>query len=341
MKSGIKIVLWIAVTLFAILAVYMLTEGFGTSHSDAAGRGLSQAVGLLVGLIAAGAAVALVLGQRWRGWLIIAALILVLPFLLVAALSIAKMFEEAHNQQYTADLHSGREDFRDQPALLAVAEAISRNDEAAIRAAAKNVPNLQAAGQDGKTLLYFAVDEALQRPELVRAVEVLLSLGADPNYNNGQLASFAMWRGSNGEVRLLRALLDAGGNPNASDFRGTPIIFGLWDLAYFEADRQARLRLLLDRGADINSTEPDKSPLFPGYSLLMFRARMGKFEPAAYADALDLLGRGADFNHVAQDGVTLVKLLIEDMQWFSEHSEEAPAGYQALWDWLKAHGVEQ
>jgi len=190
-------------------------------------------------------------------------------------------------------------------------------------------------------LLYFAVDEALQRPELVKAVEVLLSLGADPNYNNGQLASFAMWRGSNGEVRLLRALLDAGGNPNAPDFRGTPIVFGLWDLAYFEADRQARLRLLLDRGADINSTQPENSPLWPGYTLLMFRARMGKFEPAAYADALDLLERGADLNHVAQDGATLVKLLAEHRQWFSEHGGEVPAAYQALWDWLKAHGVEQ
>ena len=51
---------------------------------------------------------------------------------------------------------------RDQPALLAVALAVSKNDEAAIRAAAKNVPDLQAAGRDGETLLYFAVDPRLR-----------------------------------------------------------------------------------------------------------------------------------------------------------------------------------
>ncbi|MGZ4983512.1 MAG: ankyrin repeat domain-containing protein [Chthoniobacterales bacterium] len=338
MKSGIRIVLWIGVACFGILAGVMLS-GALDHGSDAAGRGLAQVFGAGIGIIALAGAAALLLGRFWRGWLIIAGAILALPFILIALLSILRSFEEAKNQQYVNDLHSGREDFREQPALLAVAEAIAKNDENAIRAAAKNVPDLNAAGREGKTLLFFAVDQALERPELVKAVEVLLSLGADPNYNNGQLNSFAMWRAVNGEARLLRTMLDAGGNPNAPDFRGNPIIFDIWDLNYFVADRPMRFRLLLDRGADVNSVLPETNPIFPGYSILLFRARSGVSEPAAYTDALELLDRGADFNRVGDEGMTLVKMLTKQRTEFSSYGTTISPEYNALVEWLKTHGA--
>jgi hypothetical protein len=80
---------------------------------------------------------------------------------------------------------------RDQPALFAVAHAIVKNDQEAIRAAAKALPDSNAPGRDCTTLLYFAVTQSWQRPELVEAVKTLLSLGADPNYTNGHRNSFA------------------------------------------------------------------------------------------------------------------------------------------------------
>ena len=55
-----------------------------------------------------------------------------------------------------------------------------KNDSEAIRAAAESVPDLQAAGRDGTTLINFAVRQSWQRPESVEAVRTLLSLGADP-----------------------------------------------------------------------------------------------------------------------------------------------------------------
>jgi len=61
---------------------------------------------------------------------------------------------EERARQQREDQRSGKEDFGDQPALFAVAQAIVRNDQDAVRAAAKNVPNLRAAGRDGTTLLY-------------------------------------------------------------------------------------------------------------------------------------------------------------------------------------------
>ena len=337
MKSGIRIALWIIVGALVVAAGAMLLSG--DHGGDAASRGLGQVFGIFLGLIALGGAAALSLGRFGRGWLIVAAVILAFPVVLIIVFTVGRSFDEARNQQYVNDLHSGREDFRDQPELLAVANAISNNEENAIRVAARKVPDLQAPGREGKTLLFFAVDQALERPELVKAVEVLLSLGADPNHNNGQLNSFAMWRAINGEVRLLRAMLDAGGNPNAPDFRGNPIIFDNWDLNFFEADRPARFRLLLDRGADVNSSMPETSPLFRNYSLVLFRTRVGVFEPAAYTDALELLKRGADFTRVGDEGMTLAKMLAQHRAEFLSCGTEPPPEYAALVDWLKEHGL--
>jgi hypothetical protein len=339
MKPKIRIALWIAT---AGTAAYALAMYCDVGSSDAASRGMGQACGVFFGLLAAGAAIALLLGQRWGRWRTVAGVILGLPLLLVVVAIIGNVIGDWVNQREKDDMQSGRADFRDQPALLAVAQAVSRNDEAAIRAAAKNVPDLQAAGLDGKTLLYFAVDHAVAHPKFVKAVEVLLSLGADPNYNNGKSNSFALWRAVDGEARLLRAMLDAGGNPNGPDFRGDPIVFCLWDgNNRYPADRPLRLRLLLDRGADVNSTLPKTNLSFKGYTLLLYRTRVGVIDdPTAYTDAIELLERGADSNRVADDGMTLVKMLVEHRAKFSQEKTGSPAEFNALVDWLKAHGVD-
>ena len=336
MKSGIRIALWIVVACLGVAAGAMFLDRSG---GDAATRGLGQFFGIILGIIVLVAAAALLLSKFSRAWLWIGAGILALPFVLMGVFTVGHAIDEARNQKYVNDLHSGREDFREQPALLAVAEAISNNDENAIRTAAKNVPDLNAAGREGKTLLFFAVDQALERPELVKAVVVLLSLGADPNYNNGQLHSFAMWRAVNGEVGLLKAMLDAGGNPNALDFRGDPIVFYIWNENFFPADRPMRLRLLLDRGADVNSTLPKTASDFAGYTILLYRTREGGSDSSAYSDALELLQRGADPNRAADDGMTLAKMLAQQRAEFSKYQTPVPAEYVALIDWLKTHGV--
>src|SRR5216110_3829010 len=182
---------------------------------------------------------------------------------------------EKHQRQIREEQRSGKWDFGDQPALFAVAHAIVTNDQDAIRAAAKALPDLQAPGRYGMTLLYFAVTESWQRPELVESVKTLLSLGADPNYTNGHRDSFALANAVHGSARLLQSMLDAGGNPNARDEFGRPIILMNWYLGYYENDQRARLDLLLDRGADINATMPQSESEFAGYTLLLYRTEMG------------------------------------------------------------------
>ena len=79
--------------------------------------------------------------------------------LLFVAFIVSMERGEKHQRQIRAEQDSGRWDFGDQPALFAVAQGIVKNDPATIRAAAKGVPDLQAPGRDGATLLYFAVTE--------------------------------------------------------------------------------------------------------------------------------------------------------------------------------------
>ena len=247
---------------------------------------------------------------------------------------------EEHRRQLQAEQRSGKWDFGDQPALFAVADAIVRNDQEAIRAAAKALPDLQAPGRDGTTLLYFAVTQSWQRPELVEAVKTLLSLGADPNYTNGQRNSFALANAVHGSALLLRYMLEAGGDPNARDEFGRPIILMNWYLSYYKNDARARLDLLLDRGANINSTMPERESEFAGYTLLLYRTEMGSrySEPYAYADTLHLLERGADPNRAAADGMTFAKLLTQHRAHFAR-TLRTPPEFAALWDWAQTHGI--
>jgi hypothetical protein len=334
MKFVVRIVLWlgaIAVTIFGLL---LMAGALDSSGSDAAGRGLSQAYGMFIALLGGAAVLSLLLTRFWRGFLVIGGLFLVLPFVLILLLSIGRSVGERHNDQFTADVHSGRYNFGEHPELVAVAEAIAKNDSNAIRASAKNVRDLNAAGRDGMTLLFFAVNESLERPELASAVETLLALGVNPNYHNDSANSYALAQSVSADIGVLRAMLDAGGDPNGRDVKGQPIVFDNWFMEPFKGQRPQRLRLLLDRGTDVNSI----NPLLDRFSLLLYSAHMGAFEPQGYVDA-QLLNRAADFKYVADDRTTLMKLLSKQRQEFTERGATPPPEYTAVCDWLARHGV--
>src|SRR5207249_4549286 len=247
---------------------------------------------------------------------------------------------ERHQRQIREEQRSGKWDFGDQPALFAVAQAIVKNDQDAIRGAAKALPDLQTPGRDGTTLLYFAVTQSWQRPELAEAVRTLLSLGADPNYTNGKRDSFAMANAVHASAPVLRAMLEAGGNPNTKNEFGEPMILKNWYLGYYPDQARSRLDLLLDHGADVNSAMPEDRSDSSGYTLLLYRTKMGLDDKLAYADALALLERGADPNRVAADGMTLAKMLTQHREQFKT-GRGVPAEFAALWDWAEKHGIVQ
>ena len=215
-KFALRIVLWLGAIALTIFGLLLMAGALDSSGSDAAGRGLSQAYGMFIALLGGAAVLSLLLTRFWRGFLVIGGLFLALPFVLMLLLSIGRSVEERRNDQFTADVHSGRYNFGEHPELLAVAEAIAKNDSNAIRASAKNVRDLNAAGRDGMTLLFFAVNESLERPELASAVETLLAVGVNPNYHNDSANSFALAQSVSADIGVLRAMLDAGGDPNGS-----------------------------------------------------------------------------------------------------------------------------
>lgn len=248
---------------------------------------------------------------------------------------------EQHRRQFQAELDSGRWDFGDKPALLAVAQGIVKNDPEAIRTAAKGVPDLQAAGRDGATLLNFAVRQSWRRPESIEAIKTLLSLGADPNYTNGNRNSFAMADAGHSSARVLRSMLEAGGNANTRDGFNQPMILMNWYLGYYKDQARSRFELLLDHGADVNSAMPADRSDSAGYPLLLYRTVMGLDDNLAYADALLLLQRGADPNRAGTDGMTFGKILTDHRAHFQRTNKSPPPQFVAVWDWAEQHGIIQ
>jgi len=248
---------------------------------------------------------------------------------------------EQHRRQFQAELDSGRWDFGNQPALLTVAQGIVKNDPEAIRTAANGVPDLQAAGRDGATLLNFAVRQSWRRPESVEAIRTLLSLGADPNYTNGNRNSFAMADAGHSSARVLRSMLEAGGNANTRDGFNQPMILMNWYLGYYKDQARSRFELLLDHGADVNSAMPADRLDSAGYPLLLYRTAIGLDDNFAYADALLLLQRGADPNRAGTDGMTIGKMLMNHRAHFQRTHKSPPPQFVALWDWAEQHRIIQ
>ncbi|HVF70883.1 MAG TPA: hypothetical protein VM940_04680 [Chthoniobacterales bacterium] len=247
---------------------------------------------------------------------------------------------EENRRKLQAEQRSGRAYFNEQPALLAVAQGVANNNPDAIRAAAQAVPDLNAPGHEGMTLLCFAIRESWQRPELFDAVNALLAIGADPNHTNGQQDSFAMAAAVHASEPVLRAMLDARGNPNATDPFGRPIILMNWYLGYFPGQARARMDLLLERGADINAAMPARDEEEAGDTLLIRRTKMGLKDPRAYADALSLLERGADPNRASANGTTFGKVLAAHRAQFSGPLKSAPPEFTALWTWAEGHSIQ-
>jgi pimeloyl-ACP methyl ester carboxylesterase len=333
-----QVVLYLAAGVYAVLGIRKI--GIVLMHPEG-DVGVILLAGFFFLALAAVAASVTFIARKRPGLLVLPALILGVPAAFYFAILGPMLWadeERARRSRQTE--RTGKEEFGDQPALFAVAQAILKNDPAAIRAAARNVPDLQAAGRDDMTLLYFAVNSTYLHEERVEAVKTLISLGANPNYNNGWNYSFALAHASRACANVLRAMLDGGGDPNGLDEKGVPIIFSNWDVRYYNGtESRPRFALLLERGADINSTMPKTGPCCPDYSLVLYRITKEFGNGGAYADALLLLERGADPNRVANDGMTLAKKLMEHREQFAREKKEPPPDFERLWEWAQTHGI--
>lgn len=132
-------------------------------------------------------------------------------------------------------------------------------------------------GKEGTTLLAWAV-----LMESVNCIKTLVQLGANPNQliddGKQKFNLIALVAGGKNDETIV-ALLDSGADPNGV-YKNEPAIFR----TIFER-RWDRMRLFLDRGADINKqSNADISPI-------LLCAMLNQYEQVAY-----LIERGADFS---------------------------------------------
>jgi hypothetical protein len=114
--------------------------GAASGYREAASLGHAYIVfGALLVIVGALAALANFLAGKSKAWFVVAPLVLGggLFVGLFAAFWIDMEKGDVHRRQLEAEVRSGRHGFGDQPTLFAVAQAITRNDQEAIRAAAK------------------------------------------------------------------------------------------------------------------------------------------------------------------------------------------------------------
>jgi len=171
---------------------------------------------------------------------------------------------------------------------LAVAKAIRKDNTQQITKliANDNVININATGNHGMTLLGWAC--AHRYP---KSVKKLLELGADPNLEiiDGDSKTHLVAITASGvSDEVFELLLNHNGNPNGK-IDGTPAIF---KTVY--ARRLDRLKLLVDKGADIDAIDKQTST-----SLVSFCGLINQYEYVVW-----LLEQGADhvYFHSAQGG---------------------------------------
>ena len=141
-------------------------------------------------------------------------------------------------------------DFFSGPQLV-LAQAIERGDLAQVRALAPRT-DLNTPGREKITLLFFAFQKALGRdPTQLAIMGALVRAGADPQQrvpDFGSVLGVALNTPVSSD--FLRALLDAGVDPNTRLYGDTPIIFDVTTEENFES-----LKLLIARGADVNKRD--------------------------------------------------------------------------------------
>lgn len=167
---------------------------------------------------------------------------------------------------------------------IELAKAISAGDVGKIEASIKNGANPNGYGKEGMTPLLFALGHKSKI-----SLKALLENEADPNMRitaadaidgvkDESAVTFVAGATDN---EYLSILLDHGGDVNAKNSNGEPILITMF---FVSPPNYDGIKLLLRRGADINATDTS------GSTLLMDMARLRHFE-----QVYQLLEQGADY----------------------------------------------
>ena len=157
--------------------------------------------------------------------------------------------------------------------------------------------DLNQLGHNGNTMLEVAGHYALQTysDSPHKIVEMLLKKGADPNLHAPGQAPVLPQIASMGSVALFETLLKHGADPNAVSKDSLTVLF---ELLKGSVDRDDKMRLLLDYGADPNVNWAKKDWRY-NFSPLIYAIYHNHWKTCTL-----LVQNGAELNHVAPDGST-------------------------------------
>jgi hypothetical protein len=228
------------------------------------------------------------------------------------------------------------EDYFDDPQVVALCKAIEANDLEQMKRLIATGANVNATGKGNMTPLLWAFpDNKLERFQL------LLEHGADPNVaTESDFGTHGAMRKGDSVNHMacatafpgyFEAVFDHGGDPNL--IRNGPIsgdspLFSV--IIGSAADKQAKVRLLIDRGVDLNHMNGAwKTPAMQAVSW-----------GAQYQLALMLLQAGADHTiHVPKSNSRLIHQLVgEETRRKSHWTPQQKVNFDKLVAWLEDRG---
>jgi len=294
-----KIAFLIGWVFVAVEIVFAASLFFAKSGSDASGKGMATAFGMvllplavLAGALLLWAQMSSSLGLKYAALLAVS-----IPFLVGGGLWISNWANERSDDRYRQQ--AGR--FPD-ARLSKIAETLDKKEYTAAEALLKQSPSVDWTAVDahGKTLLEHAVNQVLEDyndDAAVQGVTILMAHGAP--LPKAELVTTIFEGNSPGAVALLGAILQAGVDPNTKDRFGEPLVH----LTHVFRGRE-KLELLAKHGADLHvlSSRTDR----PQWNALMTAVSMGNQEAAKF-----LLEQGVSATYRAPDGQSAAKMMEE------------------------------
>jgi ankyrin repeat protein len=204
--------------------------------------------------------------------------------------------------------------FAQDAGLLALAQAIERDDVAGIQQVIDRGASVNGRGRGGITPLLYAMSR-----QKIAAMKALVAAGADPLTDApGLIESPLGTAAASSNPALLRAMIDAGCDPSTVTERAAPLL-----ILAIRAGRLDNVRLLVEAGVDIDTSD------VAGNSALVVA-----FNNLEYDLMYWMLERGADPRRSRKN----IAALLTDKLGRVKPGSESEARIHSLIDLLQARG---